>query len=245
MSAAIYGLLGALGGSFFTAAAAYLGPIQVQRRANEQARLALKAAASARAEELADAEAARVYAEQVELQRSRERQHARDAELARLAADEARRRDKEERHAAMERIIRIRMTTREWCQTLSRYLEDLKAERIVRVEDFDKEIRQDRRAAQSAIDQAIRDGFAIQQTQRSPRLPRKEASLRVKTSPSVVALNQATDALRAATLEQQLLSADRLVRLDQAVTEAEEARSALTQILWDFLEQLGSRRSCD
>lgn len=67
MPAALYGLLGALGGAFLTAAAAYWGPIQAQRKANvaaaEQARLARVAEAVARAEAAAlarDQRAARV-----------------------------------------------------------------------------------------------------------------------------------------------------------------------------------------
>ena len=101
MSPALYGLLGALGGAFLTAAAAYWGPIQAQRRANaavaEQARLAREAEAAARAEELARAEVERVRAEQVARHRARERQ--RD-----FAAENERRIARDQRHSAIKRI---------------------------------------------------------------------------------------------------------------------------------------------
>jgi len=236
MSAALYGFLGALGGAFIAAAAAYWGPIQAQRRANaaaaEQARLAREAEAEARAEERARAEEERERAEQAERQRARERQ--RD-----LAAENEWRVARDQRHSAIERVIRIRTTNRVWCQTLGRYLEDLRAGRIVRVNDFDREVRHDRDDAQSAVDMTIHDGFKVRQTERSPRLPPQE-TLGVKASHSAIALNQATEALRAAILAPQPLPADRLAELDRVVAEAEDARRALTLMLWDYLELLGS-----
>jgi hypothetical protein len=236
MSDALYGLLGALGGALISAAAAYWGPIQAQRRANaaaaEQARVARETEAAARAEELARAEVQREYDKQVARHRERERQ--RD-----FAAENQRRADKDERHSAIERVIRIRTTNRAWCQTLGRYLEDLTAGRIIRVEDFDKEVRHDRDDAQSAIDMTMHDGFMVRQTDRSPALPPQE-TLGFKASHSAIALNQASAALRAAILASQPLLADRLAELDRVVTEAEAARSALTSMLWDYVERLGS-----
>ena len=140
MSAALYGLLSALGGAIITAAAAYWGPIQAQRRANaavaEQARLSREAEAAGRAEELARTAVERERAEQV----ARHRACERDRDFAR---ENAQRDEADQRREAMERIIRVRSTNRVWCQTLGRYLEDLRAGRMVQVEDFDKEMRRD------------------------------------------------------------------------------------------------------
>jgi len=118
MTAALYGLLGTLGGAFISAAAAYL----VQRKANaaaaEQARLEREADAAERAEERARAEVERIRDEQIARHRARERQ--RD-----FAAQEERRRAIAKEHSVMERVIRVRSTNRVWCQMLSRFLEDL------------------------------------------------------------------------------------------------------------------------
>jgi hypothetical protein len=225
MSAALYGLLGALGGALISAAAAYWGPIQAGRKARE-------AEAAARAAELAQAEVEREYNEQVARHRERERQ--RD-----FAVENRRRTERDERHSAIERVIRIRTTNRAWCQTLGRYLEDLTAGRIIQVEDFDKEVRHDRDDAQSAIDMTMHDGFMVRQTHGSPALPPQE-TLAFKASHSATALNQASAALRAAILAPQPLPADRLAELDRVVTETEVARSALTSMLWDYVERLGS-----
>lgn len=241
MSAALYGLLGALGGAIVTAAAAYWGPIQAQRRANaaavEQARLSREAEAVARAEELVRAEVERELTEQAARHRARQRQ--RD-----FAAENERRIARDERHSAIERVIRIRTTSRAWCQMLGRYLEDLRAGRIVQVEDFDREVRRDRDDAQFAIEMTIHDGFKVRQTDRSPALPPQE-TLGFKASHSAITLNQATEAFRAAILAPQPLPADRLAELDRVVTEAEDARRALTLMLWDYLERLGSGVSYD
>jgi hypothetical protein len=236
MPAALYGLLGAIGGAIITAAAAYWGPIQAQRRANaaaaEQARLSREAEAAARAEELARAEVVRERAEQVARHRARERE--RD-----FGAENARRLKAARQHDAIERIIRVRTTNRVWCQTLGRYLEDLRAGRIVQVEDFDKDMRQDREDAQRAIDATIHDGFQVRQTTGSPRLdPRNTVGS--KASPSAVALNRATEALRAAILAPQPLPTDHLAVLDRLLADAEAARAALTVVLWDYLERLGT-----
>jgi hypothetical protein len=93
--------------------------------------------------------------------------------------------------------------------------------------------------AQSSIDETMRDGFLIRQTDRSPTLVR-ESTIGFKASHSTVPLNRATEALRAAILAPQPLASDRLAELDQVVAEAEDARRALTLTLWDYLENLGS-----
>jgi hypothetical protein len=239
MSAALYGLLGALGGAIITAAAAYWGPVQAQRKANaaaaEQARESREAEAAAQAEEVARAEVVRERAEQVARHRARERE--RD-----FGAENARRRKADRQHDAIERIIQVRTTNRVWCQTLGRYLEDLRAGHIVQVEAFDKDMRQDREDAQRAIDATLYDGFQIRQTGRSPAPDRRE-TVASKASPSAVALNEATEALRAAILAPQPLSADRLDELDQVLADAEQARAAMTVVLWDYLERLGA--GCD
>jgi hypothetical protein len=241
VSAALYGLLGALGGALITAVAAYWGPLQAQRRATvaaaEQAWLARGAESAARAEERARAEDERARADAVARHRAQERQRE-------FAAENARREAREHQHAAMDRIIRVITTNREWCQTLGKYLEDLRTGRIVQVEDFDRDVRDDRRAAQSAIDGTIRDGFRVRQTERSPspRVPPEE-TVGSKASPSAIALNQATEALRAAILAAQPLPEGRLAELDGVVAEAEDARRTLSMVLWDYLERLRSGAS--
>ena len=103
-------------------------------------------------------------------------------------------------------------------------------------------MRHDRDDAQSAIDMTIHDGFKVRQTDRSPTLPAQE-TLGFKASHSATALNQATEALRAAILATHPLPADRLAELDRVVAEAEDARRALTLMLWDYLERLESGAS--
>ena len=84
----------------------------------------------------------------------------------------------------------------------------------------------------------IHEGFQIRQTVGSP--PHDRLTVGSKAPLSAVALNQATEALRAAILAPQPLPTDRLAKLDRFVAEAEDARSALAAMLWDYLERLGS-----
>src|SRR5438046_6201758 len=114
MSEALYGLLGALGGALITGAAAYWGPLQMQRRAF--------------AAERDRDEAAR-----------RDAEEARREEQLRAVSAEVTSKFQAQREAETTRIIRMRTTTRAWSEFLARSIQDLGLGRPADVERFDEQ----------------------------------------------------------------------------------------------------------
>jgi hypothetical protein len=158
MSDALYGLIGAVGGALVTAAAAYFGPLQIERRRLDQQR---QEAESARAEMRRQA------------QEERQAQDAREA----LAVERA------EKQAAIERIIHIRTSTREWSQLLARHVQDIARGRRVNLADFDVSMQQLREKTQKALDQVIQDGLWVIQSATSFGMHRQDRGGRAIDDP--------------------------------------------------------------
>ncbi len=241
MSETLYGVLGALGGALATSAAAYWGPLQMQRRSLAEARLAAAEERAAAAEERAAVE-------------------AQAAVLREQARDEA---QGAKRESATKRIIRIRTSTRDWSDLLARTIQDLGLGRTVDIERFDEQVLAARAEAQAAFDQALHDGLWLQQsaygypaTVAFPSLygygqapasygyPHPEAVRGVQPSGNadhrrvLTALKRATELTREAVIKGELLDDTGSAALRNSLDAADEARGALSSELLNRLEQV-------
>lgn len=151
-TAALYALIGAVGGAVMGAGGAVLGPLLLHRR-----QAAERWEALVRQEER----------ERVQQRREEEllqRQHAfelRVAELDRQAAEE--RETAAERRAAQsvatDRLMRMRATTRDWHLLLSDTFHDVMQGRPVEPEAFTERWHAARSAVNGAFDEALHDGL--------------------------------------------------------------------------------------
>ncbi|MCL7377450.1 hypothetical protein [Streptomyces sp. 35G-GA-8] len=209
MSEAIYGLLGALGGALVTSAAAFWGPLQIQRRAREET--------EQRAEQERTASAVR-----------------RDAERVEAAAREAQTR----REAEINRIIGVRATFRDWSDLLARAIQDLELGRSLSIDDFDIAVASAQNDAQAALDHVLHDGAWIPQSNYGfplrPTDPTLEGQrLRVLTA----ALKHATSLVRAAVIPGRPFSEAEAEDLRRTLEQADAARGALSTALLNRLEE--------
>ncbi|MFE7113937.1 hypothetical protein ACFU99_00710 [Streptomyces sp. NPDC057654] len=249
MSEAVYGVLGALGGSLVAAAAAYWGPLRLQRQTAAHDRMRLRAEQQAAAQ--AEAAAAQAAAEEREY---REQQARLDEQRLRRSLWEERMRIEEakaisRRETAIKRIVLVRTTAREWSQILDRILQDLEHGQDVTVEHFDRHVSPLRSATQAALDGAMQDGFGVVAQSRSSstryrnmsdemNLRRGEA-VRVEVGVTSVALSQATMQIRAALLAQER-TAEQLSELRLCLEEANDARHAMTVMFMELIEVIVS-----
>lgn len=257
MFEALYGLAGALGGALVTSAAAYWGPLQMQRRAfTVEAERAEAARREDEAERQAEAERAeatrRADVERAEAARREavaEREMARQqAEQERSAAEASRRTERDEaaavqaherREAEITRIIRMRTTTRAWADLLARAVQDLELGRPVDIERFDAEVSEARIKAQDSLDNALHDGIWIRQSyygypaQLLPSRQSEQPSMRV-----FAALGLVTGLTRAAAIRGGPLDQSRALELREALDQADEVRGALSATLLNRLEDV-------
>lgn len=248
MTEALYGLLGALGGALITSAAAYWGPLQMQRRAfaadaertEATRREAETEREAARQAEVGRAEAAR---QEAEAERELARQQADQlqetvrslwqVQREEAAANQARARREQE----ITRIIAMRTTTRAWADLLSRSIQDLELGRSVDVEQFDAEVSVARSKTQSALDHALHDGVWISQS--SYGFPPNSRNQRRVEQPRILAaLGQVTALTRAAAIKAEPLSSAQTEQLRLALDRADEARGTLSGALLNRLEDV-------
>ncbi|MFC9616638.1 hypothetical protein [Streptomyces sp. NPDC056938] len=221
MTEALYGLLGALGGALITGAAAYWGPLQMQRRAF---------AAERERDETA----------------RREAEAARREEQLRAASAEQASQFQAQREAETTRIIKMRTTTRAWSDFLARSIQDLGLGRPVDVERFDEQALATRNDAHSALDHALHDGIWIWQSsygwppqQHGAPLQHwvppahSPEQLRVRT-----ALARVTELTREAVIKGEQLDTEGVAALRNALDKADEARGALNAALFNRLEEV-------
>ncbi|MET7534262.1 hypothetical protein [Streptomyces goshikiensis] len=135
MSDAMYGLIGALGGSLSTAAAAFWGPLRVQRQALREQR-----EQSSQAQRLA--------------------QEERDSALRELEAA----RLQEQRTAAVARVVLVRTSTAAWHDLLDQKVKDISYGPAVDLGAFDQAVMNLRGEARTAIYHALYEGLWIPQT---------------------------------------------------------------------------------
>ncbi|MFH8416094.1 hypothetical protein [Streptomyces collinus] len=236
MSEAIYGLLGALGGALITSAAAYWGPLQIQRRVHTAE---AERSDAARREAEAEREAAQQSAEQERITSAA----LRESERLEAAAVQAHTR----RESEINRIISVRTTTRGWADLLARTVQDIELGRHVDIEQFDTEISTARGKAHAALDHALHGGVWIPQSTYgypshgyaypAPSQPgRPDEQLRGL----VVALGKVTELIRAAVIRGERSDDSQSAALRQALDRADLARGALATALLNRLEDLMS-----
>jgi hypothetical protein len=245
MSETIFGVLGAMGGALATSAAAYWGPIQMQRRAfgeqRRQADIARRDAEAASEEARRQADIARTDAETASEEARRQAEHERavaaslrqqEREEAASALAQAR------REAETTRIILVRATMRAWSDLLARAIQDLGLGRPVDIERYDEAVRTTRSEAQSALDHVLHDGLWIRQSGYGYPAPSvlqpaySSGQLRV-----LDALGRVTELTREAVIKGERLEAEQSVTLSRALKAADEARGALSAALLDRLQQ--------
>jgi hypothetical protein len=223
MSEAVYGLLGALGGTFVSAAAAYWGPLQVQRRsaAAEAAR-----SESARREAVAEREEARQQAE-------RERVASaviRESERAEAASV----REHERRESEINRIISMRTTTRDWANLLARTVQDLELGRPVSISQYDTDVARIQGRAETALDHALHDGVWIRQSAYGyPAGGAGNEGQRV-----IAFLGEVAQLMRAAVIKGEPLEQSQAAELRRSLDRADEARGAMSSALLNHLEEV-------
>ncbi|MGO4752772.1 hypothetical protein AB4212_29890 [Streptomyces sp. 2MCAF27] len=233
MSDAVYGLLGALGGSAITAAVAYWGPLQVERRRHAQQREAAREAAR---EARMDAEASRA---ELRTQAEEERRAAEAREAA--AVEKAR---KEE---AKDRIIDIRTSTREWSQLLGRYVQDLSRGRPVDIAEFDLITWSVQRTTQSLLDASMRDwhGYVLGTPGYQDRGIRSERRLSIlppemRTDDVFQSLVQAGRIIRGSVLAESPVDPGDVEIAWQAMDRVEEQRRVLNSRLRDIFREIAA-----
>lgn len=215
MTEALYGLLGALGGALITSAAAYWGPLQMQRR---------------------------VFAAERERDETarREAEAARREEQIRAASAEQTSQLQAQREAETSRIIRMRTTTRAWSDFLARSIQDLGLGRPVDVERFDEQTLAARNETQSALDHALHDGIWIWQS--GYGFPAQQLRVQPAHSPEqfrvLEALARVTELTREAVIKGERLDTEGVAALRNALDKADEARGALNAALFNRLEEV-------
>ncbi|MFF1693715.1 hypothetical protein ACFVXC_08860 [Streptomyces sp. NPDC058257] len=214
MQEAVYGLLGAVGGAVVTAAAAYWGPLQAQKRSREQAE-----------------EERRLAQERAE----------QEGALVRREAAAAERRERQQAQVAV--VARVRRSVGDWCQLLSaaRYRYDGGIADDQRRRDEEERFRQvmahARDAASASIYDALNEGLHIRSSEGSVPLGDGARAQRHEDGKRLIldALDDATFMIR-----QLIVLAPNDERRRQATARAAysfrqllEVRATLAQILME------------
>ncbi|MFF4353823.1 hypothetical protein [Streptomyces sp. NPDC001530] len=210
MSDAVYGLVGALGGSLLTAAVAYWGPLHQQREAAKQA----------------------------ELQRSADLRRAEmEIEAARAQAEEARRHV--EIQAQIGRLVEVRSTLRAWQFLLDGALAEMKVVGSLDLDRFREEEQEAMRKGVRALDEVMHDQWyvPISHYELAPGDPPTEWMDR-SFSPNgllVEALKEYGARIRALVLAGRPASVEDMRKIDRLRAEASRERGVMSEIIEDRL----------
>ncbi|MET7906654.1 hypothetical protein ABZS86_36520 [Streptomyces sp. NPDC005355] len=212
MSDALYGLMGALGGSVVTAVAAYWGPLHQQREAAKQA---CWEAEFQRAEDRRLAEM-QVEAAREETQAAREEAQAAREEVA--------------KQEQIGRLAEIRTALREWQEVLDRTVQEMWNGAPVNLERFDAAEDSARIRASRAIDDVMRDEWFIPQS----KYDRHDGTGRYRTSANgqvMAAMRDYRDLIRESVLSNSQASPALLRDLMWSQAEATEMRGMMSQVI--------------
>ncbi|MER5521641.1 hypothetical protein [Streptomyces sp. NPDC002763] len=213
MSDAVYGLIGALGGSLLTAAVAYWGPLHQQRE----------------------------VAKQAELQRSADMRRAEmEIEAARAQVEEARRGD--EIRAEIGRLVDVRSALRVWQFVLDRAHDELKWAGPLDLGRFREDERELMTKSMRALDEVMHDQWFVpvslyELAPGDPPTRRMDRS----SSPNglvVEALKEYGARIRALGLVGRPASDEEKAQLDQLKARANEERGMMSELIEERLENV-------
>ncbi|MGW4995410.1 hypothetical protein ACWEQ3_48970 [Streptomyces mirabilis] len=218
MSDAVYGLIGALGGSLLTAAVAYWGPLHQQRE----------------------------VAKQAELQRSADMRRAEmEIEAARTQAEEARR--GEEIRAEIGRLIDVRSALRVWQFVLDRAHDELKWAGPLDLDRFREDERELMTKGMRALDEVMHDQWfvpvSLYELAPEDLAPEDPPARRMDRSSSpnglvVEALKEYGARIRALGLVGRSASDEEKAELDQLKARANQERGMMSELIEERLENI-------